>query len=214
MATGLNFELEVSGSGGVYSITARAPGGGEAAARMRLPFADQDFDRQLFAVKDAVVASSAIVRREPTADEQPVQQLGRALFNALMADDVRVLFGVSSQQARQQEVPLRLVLRIQPPELARLPWEFLFDPGQKDYVGLLMPLVRYPQVPDPIRPLNVAPPLRILGMVARPGDRDTLDVEGEQRRLHEALADLERGGQVQLEWVGGSDLATSRRRDG
>ncbi|MGH8910852.1 MAG: CHAT domain-containing protein [Egibacteraceae bacterium] len=202
MGAGLSFELEVGfGAGGMYPVAARAPGGGEAAATMRLPL--EDFDRQLAAVKDAVLASSAIVRRIPTLDEQPVQQLGRALFDALFTDDVRALFGASYQQARQQDADLRLVLRIQPPELARLPWEFLFDPGRGEYVGLRLPLVRYPQVMEPTRPLPVPPPLRILGMVALPGDRDALDVEGEQRRLHEALAALERDGRVELCWVRG-----------
>lgn len=37
---------------------------------------------------------------------------------------------------------LRLVLRVRPPELIRLPWEFLFDPGRQDYLSLTVPLVR------------------------------------------------------------------------
>lgn len=120
---------------------------------MRLSLTDQDFDRELVAVKNAVLASSAVVRRIATADEKPVQQLGRALF----ANDVRVLFGASYQQARQQDAALRLVLRIQPPELARLPWEFLFDGRRGEYVGLRMPLVRYPQVMEPTRPVAGGP---------------------------------------------------------
>src|SRR5262249_13726537 len=52
----------------------------------------------------------------------------------------------------------------------------------------------------PRQPLQVAAPLRILGMVARPGDQDTLDVDDEQRRLCTALAGLERDGLVELAW--------------
>ena len=96
-----------------------------------------------------------------------------------------------------------LVLRVRPPELARLPWEFLFDPSQGDYLGLTMPLVRYPQVLAPRQPLQVAPPLRILGMVARPGDQHALDTGEEQQRLWTALATLQREGLVELEWVAG-----------
>ena len=40
-------------------------------------------------------------------------------------------------------------------------------------------------------------------MVARPGDRDALDVDDEQRRLRAALAGLERDGLVELAWVNG-----------
>jgi tetratricopeptide (TPR) repeat protein len=95
------------------------------------------------------------------------------------------------------------VLRIRPPGLARLPWEFLFDPARQDYLGLSLPLVRYPQVLAPRQPLEAAPPLHILGMVARPGDQDALQVDDEQRRLRGALADLERDGLVKLSWVAG-----------
>jgi hypothetical protein len=81
----------------------------------------------------------------------------------------------------------------------RLPWEFLFDPSQGDYLGLTMPLVRCPQVLAPRQPLQVAPPLRILGMVARPGDQHALDTGEEQQRLWTALATLPREGLVELE---------------
>jgi hypothetical protein len=140
----LDFELEIGqGSGQSYPVTARAPGG-EAATSMRLPLTTEELDYQLGVIKDAVLASSAVVRRLATYEEQPVQKLGRLLFDALVADDVRGLYVASAQRARQEGSVLRLVLRVRPPELARLPWEFLYDPGRQDYLGLSLPLVRYP----------------------------------------------------------------------
>jgi len=205
-----DFQLEISpGSKRDYQVTARAPSGGEATGTMHLPLTIEDLDHQLAVIKDAVLLSSTVVRRLARPEEQPVQRLGQLLFDALLTGDVRGLFGFSYQQARAEGKPLRLVLRVQPPELAQLPWEFLYDPGRQDYLSLSLPLVRYPQVLDPRRPLPVAPPLRILAMAARPGDRDPLQVEDEQRRLARALAGLERDGQVQLNWVPGqtwSDL--------
>ncbi|MGH3753211.1 MAG: CHAT domain-containing protein [Pseudonocardiaceae bacterium] len=201
--TTLDFELEIgSGAAGSYPVVARAPGG-EVAVSMRLPLTSAELDHQVAVVRDKVLASSATLRGTPTADEQPVRELGQRLFEALVADDVRSLYVTSRQQAREQNSVLRLVLRVRPPELARLPWEFLFDPGQQDYLGLSMPLVRYPEVLAPRQPLQVALPLRILGMVARPGDQHALDVDEEQRRLHTALAGLERDGLVELHWVAG-----------
>jgi WD40 repeat protein/outer membrane protein assembly factor BamD (BamD/ComL family) len=205
-----DFQLEISpGSARDYQVTARAPSGGEATASLHLPLTIEELDQQLAVIKDAVLLSSTVVRRLARPEEQPVQRLGQLLFDALLTGDVRGLFGFSYQQARAEGKPLRLVLRVQPPELAQLPWEFLYDPGRQDYLSLSLPLVRYPQVLDPRRPLPVAPPLRILAMAARPGDRDALQVEDEQRRLAKALAGLERDGQVQLNWVPGqtwSDL--------
>ncbi len=201
--TMLDFELEIgSGAAGTYPVVARAPGG-EVATIMRLPFTSAELDHHLAVVRDKVLASSAVLRGAPTSDERPVRELGQRLFEALFADDVRSLYVASRQRAREQSSVLRLVLRVRPPELARLPWEFLFDPGHQDYLGLSMPLVRYPEVLAPRQPLQVALPLRILGMVARPGDQHALDAGDEQQRLHTALAGLDREGLVELSWVAG-----------
>ena len=100
------------------------------------------------------------------------------------------------------------MLRVHPSELTRLPWEFLFDPRQQDYLGLSLPLVRSPHALAPRQQLKVPAPLRILGMVARPGDQHTLDTGQEQQRLQTALARLP-AGLVELTWVAGqtySDL--------
>jgi len=201
--TTLDFELEIGpGTAGNYPVTARAPGG-DAAATLRLSLAPAELDHQLAVIKDKVLVSSAVVRRAPTEDEQPVRELGQRLFEALIADDVRALYVSSRQRAREDGCVLRLVLRVRPPELARLPWEFLFDPGRQDYLRLTMPLVRYLQVLAPRAPLRVTTPLRILGMVARPGDQHALDGGQEQQRLQAALAGLQREGLVELGWVPG-----------
>jgi len=201
--TTLDFELEICpGTAGSYPVTARAPGG-DAAATLRLSWAPAELDHQLAVIKDKVLVSSAVVRRAPTEDEQPARELGQRLFEALIADDVRALYVSSRPRAREDSCVLRLVLRVRPPELARLPWEFLFDPGRQDYLGVTMPLVRYLQVLAPRAPLRVATPLRILGMVARPGDQHALDGGQEQRRLQAALAGLQREGLVELGWVPG-----------
>jgi WD40 repeat protein len=198
-----DFEVEIGDPAGEgYPVAARAPAG-EAAASMRLSLTREELDYQIGVIKDAVQASSAIVRSRPSTDEQPVRQFGRQLFDALIADDIRTLYVASAQRARDHGARLRLVLRIRAPELARLPWEFLYDPGRQDYVGLSLPLVRYPQVLAPRQPIEAAAPLRILGMVARPGDQDALAAEDEKRRLHAALDGLVRDGQVELAWVPG-----------
>ncbi|MGH3807294.1 MAG: CHAT domain-containing protein [Pseudonocardiaceae bacterium] len=201
--TTLDFELEIgSGAAGTYPVVARTPGG-EVATSMRLPLTLTELDHQIAVVRGAVLASTAVVRRAPTTDEKPVRELGQQLFETLVCGDVRGLYLASRQHAHEQGSVLRLVLRVRPPELARLPWEFLFDPYQQDYLGLSMPLVRYPEVLAPRQPLQVASPLRILGMVACPGDQHELEVDEEQRRLLTALAGLERDGLVELSWVAG-----------
>ncbi len=199
----LDFELEISpGVAGSYPVLARGPGG-EAATTLSWSLTPAELDHQLAVIKKQVLLSSAVVRRAPTEDEQPVRQLGQQLFEALIADDVRSLYVASRQHARGNQSMLRLVLRVRPPELARLPWEFLFDPGQQNYLSLQMPVVRYLPMLARREPLRVAAPLRILGMVARPGDQHALDTRQEQQSLQKALTDLQGAGQVELEWVNG-----------
>ncbi|HEY7357366.1 MAG TPA: tetratricopeptide repeat protein, partial [Ktedonobacterales bacterium] len=88
---------------------------------------------------------------------------------------------------------------------AALPWEYLYDPRQADYLCLSRHtlLVRYLEVPQPIQPLLIEPPLRILAMVASPAELDPLDVGREQERMRRALQDLEAGGLVELTWLEG-----------
>ncbi|MGH3481588.1 MAG: CHAT domain-containing protein, partial [Nocardioidaceae bacterium] len=211
--TTLDFNLKISpGNDHTYQVVARAPGG-DASATMRLSGTSMDFDHQLAVVRDTVLASSMTVPGAPAADEQVVRDMGRRLFEALVTDDVRSLYVASGQQARAQGGGLRLILQVAPPELARLPWEFVFDPVQQSYLSLSSSLVRYPEVLAARRPLQVSAPLRILGMVARHGDRGGVD--DEQRRLRAALAGLERDGLVELSWVAGQtyrDLANALER--
>ena len=105
---------------------------------------------------------------------------------------------------------LRLRLRLaDTPELAGLPWEFLYDPRRNRFLALSYrtPLVRYLDLPDPPRPLQVEGPLRLLVMISSPSDYPTLEVEQEWRTLSEALAPLQTAGQVLVERLEAASLA-------
>jgi hypothetical protein len=86
--TTLDFELEIGlGVAGSYPVVARAPGG-EATTTLRWSLTLAELDRQLAVIKDKVLVSSAVVRRAPTENEQPVRELGQRLFEALITGDV------------------------------------------------------------------------------------------------------------------------------
>ena len=55
------------------------------------------------------------------------QEVGRVLFEALFTSEVLSCYRVSQAAAREQGKRLRLRLRVEAPELAVLPWEFLYD---------------------------------------------------------------------------------------
>ncbi len=199
----VDFRVEISGGVSGYEVVLRASDGGETTATIQLPVSVGELEALAAWIPDAVIASSATVRRAISTEERPVRELGSLLFDAIMTGDGRGLFAASRHQADREGRQLRVVLQVRPPELARLPWEFMFDSREEDYICLSTALIRHPQVLAPVRPLQVSGPLRILGMTARPGDLDELATATEQHRLHDALSGPQRAGRIELEWAGG-----------
>jgi hypothetical protein len=103
--------------------------------------------------------------------------------------------------ALQQGQPLRVILRITNPQLAALPWEALFDKETGDYVCRTDSIVRHVPAPYTPDPLEVVPPLRVLGLVASPRGLSLLDVEAEKQRLEQALAQPISDGLIEVVWV-------------
>jgi hypothetical protein len=210
----VDLQVEVTADEGRgYRIEVTSTSGGESVATASFPLEERALERRLDGLRLALLSSAANTRRLAMPDEQLVQELGAELFGWLFSGDARVLLDSSRQQAAREGSDhwLRVVLRIRPPELAALPWEFLYDRRRDDYLSLSGPLVRYPDVLEPIRPLAVAPPLRVLAMVARPSDRSQLDVELEKQWLLRALADLASDGRVEVTWVPGQTWRELRR---
>ena len=120
----------------------------------------------------------------------------------------------SLSQTRAQGVGMRLRLRLtDTPELAELPWEFLYDPRLNRFLAQSRrtPLVRYLDLPDPPRPLSVEGPLRLLVMISSPSDYPELDVEQEWSLLTGALAQQQEEGRVIVERLA-ANMSTLRRR--
>jgi CHAT domain len=96
---------------------------------------------------------------------------------------------------------LRIVLRIDSPTLAGLPWEAMYDPEAQAYVCRQAQLVRRVPVASVPSPLNVRPPLRILGVVSSPRGLTALNVEKEQDELARALERAVESGLVEVHWA-------------
>lgn len=200
-----DFDLEISpGQDNCYPVTVRLPAG-VVQGVVQIPFDQQTLKLYLSQLETALLRSRTVRRQVLLPQEQAIREFGAGLFEALITGDIRTLYDQQHATARQQGKGIRLRLLVEAPELATLPWEYLLDPRQPDFLCLSpqTPLVRYVKLPQPLQPLAVQPPLRILGMVSSPSDLDPLDVEGEQARLTEALAPLEAQGIVQLKWVQG-----------
>jgi outer membrane protein assembly factor BamD (BamD/ComL family) len=214
----LDFELEIGiGEGRYYPVAVIESPAGEARETMRFPFDQVILENRLQALQLALLRSGGKRRRVPSREESVVQEFGHALYDALLAGEIRSRYDVSLLKAAQAGKGLRLKLRIQSPEMAALPWEFLYDSRQGEYVALVRstPLLRYLELPRPIQPLAVNPPLRVLGMIASPKDQVSLDHEREKQRVEKALMNLQDQGLVVLDWLQGEtwrDLQREMRR--
>jgi hypothetical protein len=200
----LDFDLEIGeGTGPKYPVSVRSPAG-EAQEEMSFPFADRELGKKLEDLEVALIRSGGR-RRRISPQEQTVRDFGKRMFEALLVGDVRTRYLMSLDEAAQQDKGLRLKLRVRSPQLALLPWEFLYDPDYGDYLCLSSdtPIVRYVDLRRPVRQLTVAPPLKILGMVASPRGLDPLDVEHEKELVDEAIEGLRADGLVELTWLGG-----------
>ncbi|XVV08192.1 CHAT domain-containing protein [Actinoplanes sp. CA-131856] len=211
----IELEVDVDAIAGGFRILGRSGVGGECAVDIGWDPEDRALERRLRRLHVALLSSAAATRRVAARDEKAAQELGTALFDLLFTGDVRTLFDTTRQQAALRGSRVRLVLRLRPPELAALPWEFLYDQRRDDYLGLSMPLVRYPEIMDPVRPLRVEPPLRVVALSARPRTLDEIDAAAERANLEAAIGGLDRRGRVTLDWATGEtwrDLLTALGR--
>ena len=201
-----DFELEISpGIGREYPISIIHSPAGEMKGKMFFPFDELALENALKDIQIALLRSGGKSRQMLTDEEKTVKEFGQKLFDTLLDDNLRSLYDVSLSEAAKQGKGLRIKLRIKPPELAALPWEFLYDSHRGDYISLSnnTPVVHYLELPIPIQPLLVDPPLRILGMVASPRDLASLDVKLEKQRVEEAIKDLKKKGLVNITWLSG-----------
>lgn len=127
------------------------------------------------------------------ATEQDLVEFGTALFTALFTDGIgeNVYRGSLDQVSAKKRV-FRILLRIEAPDLAALPWELLYDTNLNEFLAIAphVRLVRYPQVLQPLRDLEISLPIRVLVIISSPIDWEALDTEAELFQLRKALVDL------------------------
>jgi len=144
-----------------------------------------------------------------------LETFGKRLFATVFGPALQICWGRCLDQAHQAGKGLRLKLLLtDAPALAVLPWEYLYDSMQRQFVGLLpdVAIVRYPETPKHLDAAVVEEPLRILVVMASPADQHRLDLEQERRRIEEAFADLVRTRRVALEVLSHATWPSLRRR--
>ncbi|MDT0484039.1 CHAT domain-containing protein [Streptomyces doebereineriae] len=177
----------------------KAAAGGEPRAPLILNV--DELLGQRPALENKVVFSAGPTRRVVRPSEQLVQDVGRQLFDALFSDQILGTYRASLSVAQERQEPLQIVLRLEPPELALLPWEALFDSHNDYYVCLREPIVRHLPASRTLNPLPVQLPLRILAVIASPRGLPLLDSDSERALLEEALAEQVADDLVELVWL-------------
>jgi WD40 repeat protein len=196
-----DFVIELDGQPGSYRLHVSSPAGDDSV--------DVGLDPARLGVDldtlQAHVLASAVTSRSMRVPEleRPLREVGQALFEAVFDASSEALFLSSRNEVERAGGRLRIVLRLHPPELAVLPWELLFSDHYGGYLCRRSQMVRYVDAPEPVRPLTVTGPLRVLGMTALPGDLAALDADTEQRRLEQLMAPLQERGLITVDWVPG-----------
>ncbi len=148
---------------GRYTLRANTTGYGQTAEDAEL------------ALDGLAPSLSAIV--EDRTDRALLSAFGSQLHSLLFQAGKGSLDKILNQclgGARTTGDGVRIRLRIEAPEIAALPWEFLYDAEGDCFraTSVETPVVRYLELLQPIRELRVTPPLAVLAVIPNADDID------------------------------------------
>jgi CHASE2 domain-containing sensor protein len=135
------------------------------------------------------------------SSREVLENVGRTLFKCLFYGDILIKYNEEFGKIRDDDSKgLRIRLFIKDPNMAKVPWELLYDPSKNRFLAtwIKTPIVRYLRVSDANRGLSINPPLRVL--VAIPSFSG-LNVVEEERIIRGAFVEMEKKGLVQVEFM-------------
>jgi hypothetical protein len=200
VVTVIEVAIRPSGAPGMFRVEVVESPVGQASAEVDLD-ADSLLARRGL-LQQAVLASAVLSRSGLPETEQPLREAGQVLFARLLGTgEVAGRYRAAAAVAAERGEGLRVVLRIDTAALAGLPWEAMYDEAMGAYVCRQDQLVRHVPVASVPAPLQVRPPLRILGVVSSPRGLPALDVEKERDQLARALARPASQGLAEVHWA-------------
>ncbi|MEU6138998.1 CHAT domain-containing protein [Streptomyces sp. NPDC047081] len=180
---GLPFRLDIIESDTQWIVRCSSECG-EASVRVPPPYSKSELKTALAQVELSLAKSYSItIKRGTSAPEKSVREFGRRLTESILQGAIGVQFELCKRRAKTDRKPLRVLLRPDGPQVCRIPWEYMVDPSRGDYLALSVPIVRALQLMDPISPVPLSLPLRVLGMSAVPSDLPELDEKKERDRI-------------------------------
>jgi hypothetical protein len=217
--------IRTAGDGRDYHAEVTETAGGDGSAvftRAELPFdslsagpADVPAADRLLGGAPGAMSYALGLRRPP--DVATAKNYGGRLFEAVFKGTLRDSLVTSRGSAQKDKAVLRLRLNLTDvPELAVLPWEYLFHKDLSLFFGYdTKPptvIVRYLNLPEPIEDLTVKSPLRVLVMLSKPSDAEHLEVDLEWQQLKAALTELQNQQLVELELLPHATLSALDER--
>ena len=179
-----DFDLRVESAGGrTCHVSVLNSPAGQAHATCTLPFAPEQIGAWL------VDLGGQIARRAttPVRGEISPAAIGEGLFRAIFADAVGQTFFESVGKITERQ-GLRIKIHVDPersPQIAGLPWEFLYNSTRRRFLTLSRetPVVRYLDVPAPTQRSRTTLPLRVLVVIASPRGLPALDLAHERAEI-------------------------------
>ena len=196
------FEVAIrpGSASGTYAVEVVHSPAGEGSSTVEFPV--HDIVARRWELQQMLRASATGTQGSAAEIEPMVREIGLALFTALLGTgEVASLYRASTALSASREQGLRVLLRIDTPQLASLPWEAMYDGANGRYVCRQAPVVRHLPVQAVTRPLSVRPPLRILAVVSSPEGLSKIDADRERQLLDIALAPLSADGLVDITWA-------------
>jgi hypothetical protein len=198
-----NFDLRIrtKDSDGRYRMeVARNPEGMEMFDDVKQSFPLDDYD-----FVDLVDYLSDLIGKGSDAKE-----LGKMMYKLLFPGRIGEIFFANMNSVRRQGKGLRIRLRIDAPELSKLPWEYCYS----DDFGFFAldprtPLVRYVGRPFQSPALTIPNPIRVLLVIAAPTDQAELNVAEEEQRIRQWVNIL--GNRAEIDVVSGRSTASKMR---
>jgi len=210
----LDFDVLIEASGDRYRAKVLDSPAGQAVREFDLPFSRLELENMVLRITRTVGELRRDIRRLETPERQLVRSFGGRLFDAVFGGTIQGALQSSLNEAYRKEAGLRIRLRLaDAPELADLPWEYLYSSSTNQFLSLSSdtPVVRYLDLPSAVRPLTVSLPLHVLVMISSPTDHPQLAVSEEWARLNDALRDLMDRGLVVLTQLERATLSALQR---
>ncbi len=193
-----DFELLIERHDDAYKARILHSPAGQAFTHFELPFSEKEINGFL----NEVGRPRRGLRRLETVEMETIQRFGGGLFDAVFAGEVAQIFRESLKSARRRDIGLRLRLRLTDvPELAELPWEFLYDRRHNRFPArsARTPMVRYLEMPARSRSLAITSTIRVLVVAASPAGYSSISAEAEWEGMQQSLDPLVRHGRLFLE---------------